>query len=47
MQRAGGVLISYPGDKMEGAKSEGGGEHCFQAVVLRDNGKQKWSRYPD
>jgi hypothetical protein len=23
-----------PGDKMEGAKGEGGGEHWFQALVL-------------
>jgi hypothetical protein len=34
-----------PGDKMEVAKNEGGGEHRFQALVLRNSGKQKWSRY--
>jgi hypothetical protein len=28
---------------MEGAKSEGGGEHWFQILVLRNSGKQKWS----
>jgi hypothetical protein len=33
--------------KMEGAKIKGGGEHWFQNSVLRNSGKQKWSRYPD
>jgi hypothetical protein len=32
---------------MERAKSEGGGEHWFQTMVLKKNGKQKWSRYTD
>jgi hypothetical protein len=32
---------------MERAKDEGGGEHWFQTLVLRNSGKQKWSRYPD
>jgi hypothetical protein len=30
-----------PGDKIEGAKSEGGGEHWFQTLVLRNSGKHQ------
>jgi hypothetical protein len=42
MQREGAVLKSYVSRRQNvRAKSEGGGEHWFQTMVLRNSGKQK------